>query len=445
MVATTPIQWKIGSTDAPPPPKVKGLPFLGNALQLNADLARFMVEAYQEYGAAFRIGIPGSEINVLAGKEANQFTTQHDEEVFTNTIEFAGLSNEVGPVFTAQESEAHQYGRRLLKSSYSKARVTSQLDVLIGVVDRFVDGLNVGDSFEVFPTMQRIVLDQLGTTLLGSPPGDTFDDFRVFMKTMLQVYIYGTRPKFVLNLPAYRNAKARSFAMAQRIVDHMRNTDATPENRTNIHVLMENVDHKGNPYGEDALLAEALGPYLAGQDTVAGTLTFLCYTMHKYPDVNARVHEELRNLWRPDMSYNEMRKLDVLHRAIVETMRRYPVAPTMPRHASQDFEFAGYGIHAGERVYCATAVTHFLPEYYPDPFTFNIDRERGASGTFVPYGVGNYACLGASIADVQLMVTMAALLSRARFSLDPTDYEAKLQSMPLPNPGRYRLKLIEKF
>ena len=40
---------------------------------------------------------------------------------------------------------------------------------------------------------------------------------------------------------------------------------------------------------------------------------------------------------------------------------------------------------------------------------------------------------------------MAALLRRGRFELDPAGYEATLDAIPLPNPGPFRLKLVEKF
>ncbi len=441
------ITWKLEETEAPLPPKVPGLPFLGNALQLRSDPANAIAKMYQKYGPIFRIRILNRPITVLAGMEANKFTTQNDEQVFTNELQFGFLLDEVGPALTALPPGEHKPTRKILRSNYSPSIAWQRLDILIKVVDEFIDSLNVGQSFVVFPTMQRLVVTQLGLLMLNHEPGEYFDDFRTFMLTMLQVYQFRTRSPKALKSPAYIRAKQRVMEMAQKVVeDNRRMKPGIDRPQNGIDLLMESVDVHGQPFTEAHLLFEAMSPYLAGQDTVAGTLSFICYTVHKYPDVLARIIPEVRQAFeqgQPGME--DFRKLDTLHKTIVETMRLYPVAPFMPRHANCTFEFAGYRVDAGTEVYTSTTVPHFLPEFYPDPYTFNIDREKRPAGSFAPYGVGNYACLGAGIADVQLLVTMAALLNRGRFELNPPGYTAKLQSIPLPNPGKYMLKLAEKY
>lgn len=444
-MSISPTTWSIGSTDAPLPPRAPGVPFFGNALQLRRDPLRVIVELYHKLGPIFTIKILNQPVTVLAGLDANRLATRHDDEVFTNAIAFEWLRQEVGPVLTSTPPEEHRHNRRLLLPAYRRDVAASQLPTLASVVDRFFDALHVGDTFEVFPTMQELVVNQLGAIMLGEEAGESFADVRNFMRTMLDVYQFHTKPRLVLSLPAYRRAKARSKAMARRILDRLRH-GADEQHGKVISALLHGVDRNGQPFSEAQLLSEALGPYLAGQDTVAGTLSFLFYAVHKHGGVQDRIISELHSvLGDGELTLEASRKLQVLHKTIVESMRRYPVAVFMPRHASQPFTFAGYQVNAGAAVYSATAVTHFLPDFYPDPYHFDIDRPRGPSGTFVPFGVGNYACLGAGIAEVQLLATAAALLRRGRFELDPPDYEATMDTIPLPNPGRYRLRLVERF
>lgn len=444
------LSWKIADTTAPLPPKAPGLPVLGSALNLRRDPARYVTNLYHQLGPIFRVQIINREVYFLAGLEANKFTSQHDEEVFTNEHEFAGLKSEVGPVFTALPPGQHQPMRRLMKPAYSRTAAMQATPVLVSLVDEFVDRLRPGQRFEVFPALQELVVTQLGVMMLDQRPGDYFDDFRIFMRTMLEVYQFGMRPRWALALPGYRRAKQRAFEMARQVVAQHRarltNGDLDPARPpSGLDILLQAQDANGQPFDEAHLLAEALGPYLAGQDTVAGTLTFAAYTIHKHPQVRARIEAELRAGFAQGVPPAEaFRQFDTLHKTIHETMRRYPVATFMPRHAARTFEFAGYRVPAGAPVYCATTVVHFLPEFYPDPYTFDVDRPRGPAGTFAPYGVGNYTCLGAGIADVQLMVTLAALLRRARFELDPPNYTATLDTLPLPNPGRFFLRLVNK-
>jgi len=438
--------WHIGETSAPLPPQVAGSPVVGNAMDMGTNPARFLVNMYQQHGPIFRIQLMDHIVTVLAGLEANQFTTQHDEEVFTNEFAFAALQSETGPTVTAQPNAEHRHLRRLLRPAYGRSVALDQVDQIIGIADAFVDSLTLGESFDVFPSMQKLVVNQLGQIMRGQQVGDYFDDVRLFMKTMLEVYQYHMKPLSTLEEPEYKRAKARSFEMAANVLAYARENppgESRPAN--SLDLLMNATDLHDKAFGPEHLLSESLGPYLAGQDTVASTLCFLMYVIHKQPELLERLTVEARTgLANGTFDANSIRKFELLHNTIVEVMRLYPVAPIMPRHAAQTFEFAGHKVTQGDEVYSATTVTHFLPEFFPDPYTFNIDRPRGQAGTFVPYGVGSFACLGAGMADVQLLVTSAVLLRSGRFQLDPIDYEMKFSVIPLPNPGQYNLKLLAR-
>ncbi|HEV8569578.1 MAG TPA: cytochrome P450 [Actinoplanes sp.] len=125
----------------------------------------------------------------------------------------------------------------------------------------------------------------------------------------------------------------------------------------------------------------------------------------------------------------------------METMRMYPIAVAQMRTATRDFAFAGQPIKAGETVYVATSVPHFLPEYYPSPDTFDIDRyakpraEHLQPGAYSPYGRGQHTCLGKTLADVQMLVSMARLFHRLDLRLDPPGYRLATKTAPVPGPA----------
>lgn len=446
MAQLTQKTWSIGATNAPLPPKVPGLPFLGNALEMGKDPIRFAVENYHKYGPIYRVQIPGREAYILAGMAANDLAKHADEEIFTNTESFGWANDLLGPSLVALENAEHAHLRRQIRPAYSRVAVGKQIDTLTRCVDEFVDKLQVGQSFDVFESMQEVVVNQLGHVMLGYPPQDVLPQLRTYMKTILDIEQFNTRPRFFYQLPQFKKAQAAVKQMVNDVLAYLRSTQPGIDRpRTAIDIMLEETDLHGNKYSQEFLMAEAIAPYLAGQDTVAGTLSFICYTMHKYQDVHARATQEARERFSPQMSMSDLRQLDVFHKAIKETMRLYPIGIFMFRSTIKEFEFNGYRVPQGVWVYSAAPVTHFLPEYYEDPFTFNIDRPPGPGGTFVPYGVGNWACLGAGIADIQLMVTMAALFRKGRFELDPPDYELRMTTMPVPNPGKYKLKLVERY
>src|SRR5260221_9635170 len=89
--------------------------------------------------------------------------------------------------------------------------------------------------------------------------------------------------------------------------------------------------------------AAALGPFLAGQDTVAGTSAFMLYAIISNPEIYARVQTEVDALFANGIpAATDFRNAEALHNTAIETMRRYPVAPFMPQHISQDFEYGGF-------------------------------------------------------------------------------------------------------
>ncbi|MEM9218238.1 MAG: cytochrome P450 [Cyanobacteria bacterium P01_F01_bin.150] len=145
-------------------------------------------------------------------------------------------------------------------------------------------------------------------------------------------------------------------------------------------------------------------------------------------------------------TFEELRQFKFLHQAILETLRLYPVAPLLPRYVAQPFEFAGCRVDRG-KVFNAISLPHFLPEYYPDPWSFRLDRERAKAETFVPFGVGKHTCVASGIARVLLVVTIATLLRRGRFSLGPNRQTTDFRKINLSNIENYsfRLKLLEKY
>ena len=70
----------------------------------------------------------------------------------------------------------------------------------------------------------------------------------------------------------------------------------------------------------------------------------------------------------------------------------------------------------------------FLPDLFPDPDVFDVDRystarhEHTRPGAFAPFGTGVHACLGARFAQSQMMVTLATLLRSLDLAIDPGAY-----------------------
>lgn len=433
-------------------PFVPGLPLLGNALNLRYDPLAYFTRLYHEYGAIFRLNILNREITVLAGIEANQLLAQDSTVLFGSDELFGGFAKELEAelFLVAMDGKPHLHQRKQMKQGYSRSQAVPHIDYMIDVVNRFADTLKVGDTFAVFPSMQRLVTDQLGMIMANQPPGDYFDDLRLFLNYSLNVNVLRLWHPLMLRAPAYRRAKARVLELGRRVIADHRANPPVDRPRDLIDDLIEARDDEGKPFSEATLIAATIGPYLAGIDTVASSISFFVYTLLKHPPVAAAAAAEVETAFangNPGM--DDFRQMTTLHNAAVETLRMYPVAPFTPRTTTADFTFNGYHIPAGTEVFFAQTVTHYLPEFYPEPERFNPDRfsgnSRGKPGAFGAYTLGAHLCLGAGLAETQIAVLMTALLKRVRLEFTSPDYTLKIHATPLPNPGRdFRVRVVEK-
>jgi cytochrome P450 len=198
------------------------------------------------------------------------------------------------------------------------------------------------------------------------------------------------------------------------------------------------------------LMPIALGPYIAGLDTAASTIAFMMYALLTNPDVAEGVKGEADALFANGLpTAVDLRKVDILHRASLETLRRYPIAPATQRTAIKPFEFGGYRVDVGQRVFIGITVPHFIEALHPDPYRFDIDRylpersEHRIPGAFAPFSLGSHTCLGAGLAETQVMLTIATLFSLARFEMDPPGYKLEVRAAPTPAPANsFRMKRV---
>ncbi|HTZ27603.1 MAG TPA: cytochrome P450, partial [Streptosporangiaceae bacterium] len=135
-------------------------------------------------------------------------------------------------------------------------------------------------------------------------------------------------------------------------------------------------------------------------------------------------------------------------RAVVsEAMRLYPPAWTIERNALADDEVAGTPVPAGSLVAIPPYLIHRHPEFWPDPAGFDPGRflANGAAApggghprhryAYIPFGGGRRACVGASFAELETVLVVAAIARRYRLELTMRGIPAPTANVTL-RPGR---------
>ena len=94
---------------------------------------------------------------------------------------------------------------------------------------------------------------------------------------------------------------------------------------------------------------------------------------------------------------------------------------------------------------------HHMPEWFPDPERFDIERytperaEHRRKGVYAPFGIGGHQCLGRSLAEALIAINVATVVHEAELALSPRDYELKTRLAPtlLPHDS-FRFRIVRR-
>lgn len=251
-----------------------------------------------------------------------------------------------------------------------------------------------------------------------------------------------------MKLPDYLRARRRFEAFLQRIVDQHR---AKPGDDF-VDLLLQGRTMSGAALEGHDLLAYVHLPLVNGVAYAPRLCGYLLYEILRSPDLLQRVRAEVDALFaEPELSMNSMRRMRWLYGACMETLRMYPIAGALPRYVAKDFEFGGHTIRAGQMIFIATGVAHFLPALYPDPHRFDPERffeprnEHRQPGAFAPYGLGPRTCLSAGMGEALIMLVTAVLLHQTELALPRPDYKLRSQIAPIPGLHKgFRVRVVRQ-
>jgi cytochrome P450 len=443
--------WESGQSAAPLPPLVD-LAGVTQQEQPNVSL-------YRTYGPVFRLPQPGQEPRIiLAGPEINVFLARHEDEFFTTGEQWeqfdAMISQKPNSGMTeARDGEANRKRRAQSSRHWSRARILDQIPQMVEITLESTQDWQPGSRVAVHARMRRLVAEQLGRLLLGVSPGDYLDDFVTYLNTtIVSTLKAGNTSGDRFDSPAYQRAVERVNEFGRKAYEaHLLHPQPNDKPDMIDDAMREKAQY---PEGYRRAILEhmALGPMLAGIDTVANSLSFMLYALLAHPEALQRVQAEVDAAWSQGMlSWEQLKRMADLQGAMMETLRRYPVAGGHRARVARPLTLAGYRLEAGQDVEVAMTVPHFLEELYPNPMQFDLDRfrpprnEHRKPGAYAPFGLGDHTCLGAGIAEVQLMVTMATLLSNYTLQLDPPDYQLVIEEHPTPVPGNhFQVQVFER-
>ncbi|CAF0790335.1 unnamed protein product [Adineta steineri] len=168
---------------------------------------------------------------------------------------------------------------------------------------------------------------------------------------------------------------------------------------------------------------------LAGFETTSTALSWFIFYMSKYPEVQQKIKNELKEhnlIDEIQLTQDILDSLIYVECVTKEILRYAPIAGAIAREATRDDMIDDIPIKKGDTVIIATYNLHRDPRYWKiDPTKFIPERflnedKNPPQYVYLPFGGGHRACIGQDLAFFELKIAVVRLMQRVSFE-DPGD------------------------
>jgi cytochrome P450 len=393
----------------------------------------YLDEYSQRYGDIFKIGGEKSPPFVYVGNpEAVKQIFTADPAQFESGRGNGVLRYMLGDnSITLLDGERHERQRRLLMPPFHGDRLRTYSQLICNITQEVTDEWTMGKPFVVRPFMQEITLRVILRAVFGLDEGERFQQLRQLLNLVLDAL--GTPlSSTLLFFPSLRRDWGRfspwgrflriKQQVRQLLYDEIRERREQGDfSRTDILTLLLSArDEAGQPMTDEELHDELMTLLVAGHETTASALTWAFYWIHHLPEVHDKLMADLETLG-DGADLMEMARLPYLSAICSETLRIYPIAPsTFIRILKSPMEIGGYQFEAGTALMPSIYLIHQREEIYPEPKRFKPERflERQYSPyEYFPFGGSNRRCIGAALAQLEMKLVIATIMSRFQLAL----------------------------
>ena len=285
---------------------------------------------------------------------------------------------QVGAPPITSDPPVHTWARRLLLGPFSIRSIsrwepeTRQLcrSLIDGFIDQGRADAAAGYAQQIPP---RVIASMLGI------PGDMADTFTGWVRGFLE---------FGLTDADIRGEAAGAiFSFLRECIEDRKQR---PGDDMISYLLASEVN--GRPVPEPHVLGTCFLLLVAGIDTTWSSIGSALWHLAQHPEDRARL----------------VREPELMPVAVEELLRAYsPV--TMARVVTEDLEYAGCQMSAGDRVLMSFPAANRDPAKFPDADKVVIDR---AENPHIAFGVGIHRCAGSNLARMEMRVSIQEWLAR---------------------------------
>jgi cytochrome P450 len=329
----------------------------------------------------------------------------------------------------AVNGDQHRRHRRLLSPAFSRKRLASYAEDMVSLTDEALSSLQVGEVRAIDVDMRTLTSRIVARTLLGESENAETELASVHLTQAIRLLgnpLTRLLPFDAFGLP-YRKYLNATLALEEEmlsILEARKRAGPTGERGDMLEALLTAHDEETDTRLTDhEILGHVSIFFAAGHETSANALSWTLFLLALFPEVSARVSEEVdRVLGGAPPTPDDLDKLVYLGWVIKESLRLFTPAPWNGRVLSEDVELLGHTVPKGAEVLVSLYQTHRVPEVFREPNRFWPERWETLKPTayeYNPFSAGPRTCIGAAFATMEIKIVLAMMFQRYRFALVP--------------------------
>uniref|UniRef100_A0AAA9TLE5 Cytochrome P450 family 2 subfamily C member 23 n=1 Tax=Bos taurus TaxID=9913 RepID=A0AAA9TLE5_BOVIN len=258
--------------------------------------------------------------------------------------------------------------------------------------------------------------------------------------------IYNLWPKLIKPLPGEHRAFSKRlkdvhYFVLEKVKEHQKSLNHNNP-RDYIDCFLSRMEQeKQNPESQfhlENLATCGSNLFSAGVETTTATLSYGFLLLMKYPEVQAKVHEEIDRVIGRTRSpcMKDKMKLPYTEAVLHEIQRYVTLVPSnLPHAVVQDTKFRQYVIPKGTTVLPLLSSILYDCKEFPNPEKFDPGHFLDKNGSFrktkyfVAFSIGKRACVGEGLAQMELFLFFTTILQN--FVLKPLGETKDIETKPI--------------
>jgi cytochrome P450 len=416
------------------PPGPRGRPWVGQLPELARNPLAFFGALFDAYGdiVSFQ-GYRGERVVLLRHpREVEEVLITQSRRFLKSRDYKEGLAF-LGNGLLVSDGELWLRQRRLMQPAFHRERIFGYGQIMVDYARRRAEEWRIGERRDLHEEMVSLTLEIVVRALFSAEAREEAPRVSRALSALFKEFELERRSPWyrllarLLPLPAERRFERARQELDQIITQLIAKRREAPGEDL-LSMLLALQDEEGG-MSDRQLRDEVVTLYLAGHETTANLLTWTWVLLAEYPEVEARLHEELQALGKPP-GPEDLPRLSYTQAVIKESLRLFPPAWVLSREAAEDVELGGYILPKGTRVLLFPYFTQRDPRWFAEPERFVPERwlrePTWPKLAYFPFGAGNRLCIGQSFALMEAPLLLATLAQRVRLVL-----EAPVRPYPL--------------